>query len=111
MLPRPSIDQSTQSVPTAPIVAPTTPPTMAWVVLTGMAENVAMRRNTAAPTSAPTMPAMYRLILLLQYPHAKHSLSATSETAVWIFVETPYPSVTAPSHSQIPARGTWGFQG
>ena len=48
------------------IVMPTMPPTMAWVVETGIDAKVASRRKPDAPTSAPTMPIPYTVIRWLE---------------------------------------------
>jgi hypothetical protein len=51
----PSIEKSRQYTPDCNMMEPTTPPTMACVVDTGKAVNVAMSKNTAADVKAPTV--------------------------------------------------------
>mmetsp|Transcript_6860 Transcript_6860/g.24016 ORF Transcript_6860/g.24016 Transcript_6860/m.24016 type:complete len:241 (-) Transcript_6860:18-740(-) len=52
MLPRPSYPHSTQSLPAPTRVMPSTAPTTAWVVETGILNHVAPRRKIAAAHSA-----------------------------------------------------------
>lgn len=64
--PRPLYHQSMQSVPTSVIVIPTTPPTIAWVVDTGILKKVAVNKNSAADIKAPSIPIEYTPIAELQ---------------------------------------------
>ena len=71
------------------MVMPTTPPTIEWVVETGILANVASMRNTVAPTSAESIPIAYTVMLESQKPHAQQCGLSVSATPFWIVLDTP----------------------
>ena len=62
----PSHDQLRQLAPVPAIVIPTTPPTIACVVETGILPNVASSRKSAAPINAASIPSWYTGMSLSQ---------------------------------------------
>mmetsp|Transcript_73226 Transcript_73226/g.218475 ORF Transcript_73226/g.218475 Transcript_73226/m.218475 type:complete len:217 (+) Transcript_73226:94-744(+) len=101
---RPFIVQFKQPQSVAVTVMPTTPPTMACVVETGMLKNVTARRKRAAPQSAPNIPNWYIAMLLSQKPQAQQSGSVAFATPFWILLDTPAPRRVAPRNSAAPPR-------